>query len=202
MFVLKDFNLDVFSNITWNFYLFSLLVPSSKIWTAFNKWCRWSNLTLRNIQQSWKQWIYLVDGIYPEYAIYRLLIQQWQRRDCLPKTRSCSKECWREFKMIRVRCGITRGLDCYWNKQNPLKIMKTCIILRNPIIKDKHEIKSIAWTSLPEENIVSSRYDQDFLILLVHISIHIDCIHNRATNEILRNNLTNHVWNFHGNKNV
>ncbi|XP_012845395.1 PREDICTED: uncharacterized protein LOC105965399 [Erythranthe guttata] len=58
------------------------------------------------------------------------------------------------------------------------------------------------WAPLPEENFRPLQYERDPSILAAYISARLNRIRNRRTNEDLRSDLMNHLWNIYGKEDV
>ncbi|XP_012841195.1 PREDICTED: uncharacterized protein LOC105961512 [Erythranthe guttata] len=141
---------------------------------------------------------YLTDGIYPKYATLIQTIPHPVEKLFARKQEAVRKDVERAFGVLQIRWGITQGPVRYWSKTDLCDIMKTCIILHNMIIEDERETEYDVWKPLPEENIFPPEYGRDPSILVSHISARLGRIRNRRTNEVLRSDLTNHLWNIFG----
>lgn len=67
------------------------------------------------------------------------------------------------------------------------------------IIDDSHRIDGTDWTSQRASPLCRVTL-ANHLILLAHISTQIDHNRNRATKEVLRDDLVDHLWNLFGNE--
>ena len=100
--------------------------------------------------------------------------------------------------MLQIRWGITQGSVRYWNKHDHCNIMKTCFIIHNMIIEDEGSINVERWTPPPEETISPPQYTRNRALLAAHIPSHVDGICSKGTNEMLRSDLMDYLWNQFG----
>ncbi|XP_012833843.1 PREDICTED: uncharacterized protein LOC105954708 [Erythranthe guttata] len=148
---------------------------------------------------------YLTDGIYPKYAtLVQTIAHPTTAKEKLfaAKQESVRKDVERAFGALQIKWGITQGPVRYWSKEDICNIMKTCIILHNMIIEDELGTDLEPWAPLPEENFRPLQYERDPSILAAYISARLSRIRNRRTNEDLRSDLMNHLWNIYGEEDV
>ncbi|XP_012851405.1 PREDICTED: uncharacterized protein LOC105971104 [Erythranthe guttata] len=155
--------------------------------------------------RSYTMGYYLTDGIYPKYAtLIQTIAHPTTAKEKLfaAKQESVRKDVERAFGALQIKWGITQGPVRYWSKEDICNIMKTCIILHNMIIEDERGTDLEPWAPLPEENFRPLQYERDPSILAAYISARLSRIRNRRTNEDLRSDLMNHLWNIYGEEDV
>src|SRR2546430_12306046 len=103
---------------------------------------------------------YLRDVIYRKYASFvQAIIPPTTAKERLFTTRqeAARKDVERAFGVLQIKWGITEGPVQYWDKVDLGKIMKTCIILDNMIIKDEHDMADPTWAPPLDKDISTPR---------------------------------------------
>ncbi|KAL5769809.1 hypothetical protein ACOSP7_013963 [Xanthoceras sorbifolium] len=146
---------------------------------------------------------FLTDGIYPRWVILIQSISHsisGKERLFAMKHEATRKDVERAFGVLQSRWAITHGPARFWKKNDFCKIMKTCIILHNIIIKDERQTNLEPWVPLQEENVELPSYARDPALLGAHIASRMGRIRNRGINNTLRSDLLEHVWRNYGNE--
>ncbi|KAH7524947.1 hypothetical protein FEM48_Zijuj06G0173200 [Ziziphus jujuba var. spinosa] len=114
---------------------------------------------------------YLSDGIYPQYAT---LIQTVSEPSSIREKLfaryqgAVRKDVERAFGVLQSRWNIVKGPARMWNVRDLGKIMKTCIILHNMIIKSEHGqgINPESWQPHGDERVEDVHLEHDYTFLV------------------------------------
>ncbi|XP_074314525.1 uncharacterized protein LOC141649743 [Silene latifolia] len=148
---------------------------------------------------------YLADGIYPGWATFVKTInvpQIQKHRLFAARQESCRKDVERAFGVLQARFAFIKRPCLFWDRANTGKVLMACIIMHNMIVEDEKE------TYLNYENIIAefkednptSASDDPYEYHRLRrspqerfIEIHGE-IRERATNNALKNDLIEHIW--------
>jgi len=85
---------------------------------------------------------YLVDGIYPEWAVFvkTIPLPQTEKAKLFAQHQEgARKDVEQAFGVLQARFAILHRLTHFWKRSTLAKIMKACVILHNMIIEDERD---------------------------------------------------------------
>ena len=145
---------------------------------------------------------YLADGIYPDWATLvksisapvsskQKIYAQWQE--------SCRKDVERAFGVLRAKWKILHTPARMWNPRDLNSIIRACIILHNMVIEDERgvevtRLEDSEWPGVANPPVNHNRDVPEIAQLIDAYNL----IKSKDTNEILRNDLVEHIWGLYG----
>lgn len=144
---------------------------------------------------------YLADGIYPPWAtlVSGYSSPQTNKQKCFAQQQSrYRKDVERAFGVLQAKYAIVKGPARLWSQEDLKYIVDCVIILHNMGIlyeKDMEELRIEDYENATRANLDDHR---DVPAVQELIQRHRQ-IQSRPSNEQLKNDLIEHVWNRHGN---
>ena len=90
---------------------------------------------------------YLIDGIYPPWAIFVSTISNsvCQRKAHFTQRQEATrKDVERAFRVLQVRFVVVRGPTKQWDPETLLEVMTCCVIMHNMIVEDQGDVAAAA----------------------------------------------------------
>ncbi|CAM8919454.1 unnamed protein product [Rhodiola kirilowii] len=151
---------------------------------------------------------YLTDGIYPEWVTFVKTIPrpQGENRKLFSKYQeSQRKDVERAFGVLQSHFAIVRGPSRFWDKADPGRIMRACIIIHNMIVEDERDTYITQFGPLPTYDDVTHGLSQPNLgeEPLVPYEAYIQKtiqMRDKRTHRQLQNDLIEHISQFDNNR--
>ncbi|KAK3229427.1 hypothetical protein Dsin_001308 [Dipteronia sinensis] len=142
---------------------------------------------------------YLSDGIYPSYAtLIQTISQPTSIKEKLFAERqgAMRKDVERAFRVLQSQWRIVKGLACMWNAKDLRKIMKTCIILNNMIIKSEYHqgINHESWKPHADEMVDQVDIEHDYTFLVSEMINRMKQARDTRRHNNLKMDLIKHLW--------
>ncbi|XP_074383587.1 uncharacterized protein LOC141725097 [Apium graveolens] len=151
---------------------------------------------------------YLTDGIYPEWSTFVKTIHcpHSEKKKLFAKYQeSQRKDVERAFGVLQSRFAIVRGPTRFWDRAYIGRIMRACIIIHNMIVEDERDTYATQFGPLPTYDDTTNWLpepnlgDESFVPYETYVQNNMQ-MRDRQTHRQLKNDLVEHISQFHNNR--